>query len=63
MHVNGESDESKVPATLANKDDAESAVSIEDIGSANGNADQTALHLTPRRLPTRQRNTKWPTSQ
>jgi hypothetical protein len=59
VHVNGESDESAVPATLASNDATETfAESIEEMRSADWNADQTALHFTPRRLPTRQGSKK-----
>ncbi len=55
-HVNGESDESIIPATLANNDVTEtSAESVEERDSANGNAGQTALHRTPSRVKRKSR--------
>ncbi len=54
--MNGESDESIIPATLANNDVTEtSAESVEERDSANGNAGQTALHRTPSRVKRKSR--------
>lgn len=55
-HANGESDESILPSTLANNDVTEASTeSVEERDSANGNAEQTALHRTPSRVKRRSR--------